>query len=277
VRGFETVATISPLKGKFQWTSRINYAMNRTMLLELPVPRFLISSPTTGALNIEVGHPVTELWANDTTYGPHADAQYNNACVNTAPGALCVYPRKIGDETPKFTMGVSNEFNYHGFRFYTLLDGQKGGMQAAGTWRHYDIGKNSRDYDTCVAGVTTNIAPINLCSLGGGGTGVKAGVDRVNNYRNVTSIYFQDISFIKLREATIGYEVPASLVSALHIPAHTARLSLSGRELGLWTHYRGGDPEYNTFYAGTSALQVNRELMAYPPSRSFWFNIDFNF
>ncbi len=259
VRGLEVVGTLSPLKGSLQWTSRVNYAMNRTRLMELPVPTFLISSPTTGALNIQVGHPVTELWGNDTTYGPHPVINGSTACANTAPGALCVYPHKIGDENPSYTMGLSNEFTFHGFRFYTLFDGQRGGMQAAGTWRHYDLGKNSIDYDVIEA------------------NGLKAGVNRTSNYRNVTAVYFQDISFIKLREATVGYDIPVRVVNSLHLPARSARVSLSGRELKTWTNYRGGDPEYNTFYAGTTALSINRELMAYPSSRSFWMNLDFTF
>ena len=65
---------------------------------------------------------------------------------------------------------------------------QKGGMQAAGTWRHFDLGKNSVDYDV--------INPV---------TGNKIGVDRTSWYRNVTAIFFQDISFIKLREATHSF------------------------------------------------------------------------
>jgi TonB-linked SusC/RagA family outer membrane protein len=258
VRGLEVVGTVAPFKGDFQWTSRVNYAMNRTMLMELPVPAFLISSPTTGALRIEVGHPVTELWGNDTITAGPASAGIPE-CAAVAAGSQCVYAHKIGDSTPEFTMGLSNEFTFKGFRFYTLFDGQRGGMQAAGTWRHYDLGKNTVDYD--------EIGP----------NGVKKGLDRVNNYRNVTAVYFQDISFIKLREATIGYEIPVGLVQSLRLPARSARLTLSGRELKTWTDYRGGDPEYNTFYAGTSALQVNRELMAYPPSRSFWLNLDFTF
>jgi TonB-linked SusC/RagA family outer membrane protein len=266
VRGFEAVGTLSPLRGAFQWTSRVNYAMNRTRLMELPVPTYLISSPTTGALNIQVGHPVTELWGNDTITGPHPDL--SPSCAATAPTGLCVYPHKIGDENPKYTMGLSNEFTFKGFRFYTLFDGQSGGMQAAGTWRHYDLGKNSVDYDQCIPGVAS-------CSAVNDPG--KKGVNRVANYRNVTAVFFQDISFIKLREATIGYDIPIDWVTRLRLPARSARISLSGRELKTWTNYRGGDPEYNTFYAGTTALQVNRELMAYPSSRSFWMNLDFTF
>lgn len=256
VRGLEVGSTAAPLRGALQWIARVNFSLSRPVITKLPVPPFLISSTTTGALRIEEGLAPTTLWGNDTVTGPHADIPQ---CVNTAPGAVCVYPHKMGDSNPKYVASLSNEFNIGGLHVSILVDGQKGGMQGAGTWRHFDLGKNTVDYD--------EILP----------NGEKAGANRVKWYRNVTTVYFQDISFIKLREWTVGYEIPRSVMESLRLPGRTSRVSLSGRELYTWTKYRGGDPEYNTFSAGTASLQVNRELMAYPPSRSFWFHVDISF
>jgi len=134
-------------------------------------------------------------------------------------------------------------------------------MLAAGTWRHYDLGGNSRDYDV--------ITP----------SGERLGDQRVRVYRNVTRVYYQDASFTKLREVTLGARIPRSWLSRVRgmNGVTGAEFTLSGRNLFWWTPYRGGDPEFSNFGAGNDNLQRNRELAAYPASRSFWLNLNLGF
>jgi hypothetical protein len=46
-----------------------------------------------------------------------------------------------------------------------------------------------------------------------------------------------------------------------------------------WTNFRGGDPEAANFGAGNvpDAVQRNRELAAYPASKSYWLNLSVDF
>jgi hypothetical protein len=55
--------------------------------------------------------------------------------------------------------------------------------------------------------------------------------------------FIQDASFLKLRELSIGWIAPARWARA--IGATGARLTLSARNLGTWSKYRGADPEVN--------------------------------
>ena len=56
-------------------------------------------------------------------------------------------------------------------------------------------------------------------------------------------------------------------------------VQFSGRNLHWWTTFRGGDPEAENFGAGNvpSSVQRNREIAAYPGSRSFWLNLNVEF
>jgi hypothetical protein len=150
---------------------------------------------------------------------------------------------------------------WRGLSLYTLLDRQQGGMLANGTWRHYDLGQNSRDYDEVTA------------------TGQKLGEVRRTTYLQVTRIYYQDASYTKLREVTAGFDVPRALTRRVWSHASAAKLQFSGRNLHWWTKFRGGDPEAENFGAANvpASIQRNREIAAYPASRSYWLNLSLEF
>jgi hypothetical protein len=141
-----------------------------------------------------------------------------------------------------------------------MLDRQKGGMLAAGTWRHFDLGQNSRDYDDPGPDPTKTL-----------------GKWRTDTYLKVTRIYYQDISYWKLRELTLGYDLPVRYVNRFLAGAESAHLAVSGRNLKTWTKFRGGDPDYSNFGGTPESLQRNRELAAYPTSRQYWVNLQVRF
>jgi hypothetical protein len=167
----------------------------------------------------------------------------------------------MGDGSPKWNAGWSNDVRYGPVSVYALLDRQLGGMLANGTWRHYDLGQNSSDYDVLLP------------------SGQKLGDFRRTTYLQVTRIYYQDASYTKLREVTLTYEIPTRYVQPWMPRVNGARLSLSGRNLKWWTNFRGGDPEAANFGATgvPDAVQRNRELAAYPASKSYWLTLNVDF
>jgi TonB-linked SusC/RagA family outer membrane protein len=241
VRGLETVVSGFPIRDMrgFTWDTRVNFALNRGIITDLPVPSFFLGAPQTGAAKIEQGKSPTQIFGNDTL-----------------PNGTVIQD-KMGDGNPDFTLGFSNTIRRGGFSLAATLDRQHGGMAGAGTWRHYDLGQNSVDYD----------AP--------GPGGVKLGLWRTSYYQKYTRVYYQDVSFWKLRELTATIDVPRRLmVGALGRTDH-AQLSFSAHNLKTWTKFRGTDPEFANFGAAAtpSSVQVERELGAYPTSRSFWLQL----
>jgi TonB-linked SusC/RagA family outer membrane protein len=259
VRGFESSIYIVPRElAGVQWSSRINFALNRAKILELPVPPFLFSTAQVGAVRIEQGKSPTQLIGNDTVSVADKTPDGRDS-VGLRVGQ--VVPVVMGDGNPDYTVGIGNDFKWRALSAYILIDRQQGGMLAAGTWRHYDLGGNSRDFD-----VKTK-------------SGERLGDQRVRVYRNVTRTYYQDASFTKIREITLGARVPRSWLARMRglQGVNEAQLSVSGRNLYWWTPYRGGDPEFSNFGAGNDNLQRNRELAAYPASRHFWVNLQLGF
>ncbi len=249
VWGFESSMSLFPIQRTgFSWNTRLNWGMNRSRITYLPVPAFLLGTFQVGAVRIEQGKSATQLIGNDT--------------LPQSPRAL--YPNGVlmGDGNPSWNGGWGNEVRWKRLSAFALIDRQQGGMLANGTWRHYDLGQNSRDFD--------DPGPV---------AGQRLGDFRRSTYLVVTRVYYQDASYTKLRELTLSYDLPPTLVQKVWGRAQSAKVQLSGRNLYWWTKFRGGDPEAANFGAGNvpDAIQRNRELAAYPASKSFWLNFNVEF
>lgn len=258
VRGFEFAINAFPVQtsrfGGVTWNTRLNIGHNASTITKLPVPAFLNSTPQVGAIRIAEGLSATTLVGNDTVAVagtcPAKPVDPTVCATRRVGDVVAVY---MGDGNPKYNAGFSNDLRWKRFSIYGLLDRQKGGMLAAGTWRHFDLGQNSRDYDDPSPDPTKTL-----------------GKWRTDTYLRLTRLYYQDISYVKLRELTLTYEIPRNVSSRLFPSAGDARFSVSGRNLATWTKFRGGDPDFSNFGGTPESLQRNRELGAYPPSRSFW-------
>jgi hypothetical protein len=60
--------------------------------------------------------------------------------------------------------------------------------------------------------------------------------------------YLEQVSVFRFNELTLSVTVPQSVARALR--AQNASISLLGRNLKMWTHYRGADPEVNSSPSG---------------------------
>jgi hypothetical protein len=71
--------------------------------------------------------------------------------------------------------------------------------------------------------------------------------------QQIVDQYYEDASFTKLREVSATYTIPQRFLRA---GLTHASLTLSGRELHIWSKYHGPDPEVNRYdLAGGTTLQ----------------------
>ncbi|HEY2850341.1 MAG TPA: hypothetical protein VGI97_10715, partial [Gemmatimonadaceae bacterium] len=164
----------------------------------------------------------------------------------SASGSLI---REYLDAAPKYTVGFSNELDYGPFRLYTLVDWRQGG---------YAVDLTEADYDgtRLLADTTTSNA-------------------RVAMLGKEISPYIEPAGFVKVRELTLSYLIPRSLTQGWASGASNVRVSVSGRNLWMWSKYGGYDPEVSNF----SDQNIGRfqDVTPYPPARSVFFSISANF
>lgn len=83
----------------------------------------------------------------------------------------------------------------------------------------------------------------------------------------------EDGSFLRLNTLTLGYTLPKSLLSRVHI--QNLRFYVSGYNVFLWTNYSGFDPEVST--RRRTPLTPGVDYSAYPRSRSVVFGMNLSF
>ena len=85
--------------------------------------------------------------------------------------------------------------------------------------------------------------------------------------------YMQPGAFVKWREASAAIQLPDRLIA--HAGIRTASLVLSGRNLKLWTNYRGSDPESDFTATGTNDAPSEFQTFAAPTLFQVRLNLGF--
>jgi hypothetical protein len=85
--------------------------------------------------------------------------------------------------------------------------------------------------------------------------------------------FLERTHFWKLREVSLSYTLPESLVG--RVGGRSATVTLSGRNLATWTDYTGLDPELN--FDGPSDNFGLTELLTAPPVRYFTLRLNVAF
>ncbi|MCH8957270.1 SusC/RagA family TonB-linked outer membrane protein [candidate division KSB1 bacterium] len=155
----------------------------------------------------------------------------------------------FGNETPDFLMSFNNSFTFGDFELSGLWDWQQGGDVVNLGLFLTDIGGTSEDFLTEEGQARAN---------GVGGTGR----------------FIEDATYLKLRELSLSYNLPRSLVNSLfNGQVSYLRLGLAGRNLIMITDYKGYDPEVGQF--GNLAIGRAMDVIPFPSSRQFYFNVAF--
>ena len=294
--GIELALTAVPVRTRdFTWNSRVQWYTNESVIEELPsnVADFVVANSGFGA-DFGRSRIACPRAVGSSVCGSRVDTLFSGTdsvrYAKTEPyKATLIWGRKIrangtavdtalADANPDFQMQFANDFTYKRFSFNFLLDWRKGGFVSNMTQVLFDEGGNSWDYDQLITGPDT-IYTQQVASIVGTDTTFtytrQKGLARYNKWaEGNTGVYVQDGSFVKLREVTVSYQVPERLLGALR-GVRDARISLTGRNLGLWSDYWSFDPEVNNF--GNQNVTRFVDLAPYPPSRSFFLAIDLGF
>ncbi|MBC7842457.1 MAG: SusC/RagA family TonB-linked outer membrane protein [Gemmatimonadaceae bacterium] len=280
-KGTEVAVTVEPIRAKgFNWVSRTSFQRVRNVVETLPIAPF--NPPSTGfgaafgRVRIAQGVSTTAIWGNKPLFFPRTGL----------PDSVVTRDTIVGDGTPDHEMFFTNTFTVGRFSLGVQVDWRKGGDLSNLSNNLFDEGENARDYDEpspCRNGSSTMIIcrksnGTNLISYVDTSATAVLGAYRYdlwNGGRNATS-YVQDGSFVKLREISLSFAVPAKFTQRyLGQRFSDVRLNVTGRNLRTWTKYWGADPEVNNF--GSNNVGRFVDLAPFPPTKNFSFGIDFGF
>lgn len=165
----------------------------------------------------------------------------------------------LGSPLPKYTFGLTLNFDYKGFDLMVFGQGAAGNKIFQGL-RRLDLG-GANNYQT-----------VALSRWHGEGTSDSyprlTSNDSNGNFTNMSDFYLEKGDYFRLKVIQFGYSLPSSVISKMHI--QKVRLYVAGENLYTLTKYTGYDPEI-----GGSTLGIDRGY--YPQARTFMFGANLQF
>lgn len=270
-KGVEAMLNVTPVKtSDFTWDMSWNFTKNNNKLVELQDDLqnyILTSAPFRVQLAAQVGYSYGVILGTDFVY----DANGNKVVgSNGYYKASAIKP--LGSVLPDYNMGLRNTLKYKNLSMSFLFDMQQGGkyFSTSHMWGMYSgmleesaLGGN-REAGVVLAGVKENGQPNDIL--------LDAATWGASYYNTVDAQNVFDASYIKLRDLTIGYDLPKSIIGNT---LQGVRVSFFGRNLLAWNlAFKGIDPE-NTSY-GSGNIQ-GLEGGSLPSTRTYGFNVNFKF
>ena len=268
---------------RLRWESTVTYSRNRNRVEELSIPDFQSAS---GYPNrIKEGDPIGVFYgayaARNCVTGaylldslgrlrPSGSLPTAIADRRTLSGGNCndSTSKVLGDPNPDFLASFLNEFTIaRNLRLRVFLDGSFGNDVMNLTRRIQDLGaaSNSPDaeYELLPFGDPRKLPPGYLARRLG-----------------IFGEYVEDGSYIKLREIAGTYTLKGGWITRHFTDG--IDLTLSGRNLAVWTDYSGVDPEVNFFgqnpgRTGGSAADRGFDFASYPIPRTWSLSARFTY
>ncbi|HEX6807389.1 MAG TPA: TonB-dependent receptor [Gemmatimonadaceae bacterium] len=238
--GIELQATLQVLRmPNFGWEITGNFATAHNKIISLGGVPSLIT--TAGQANV-VGSPIEAYFSRkvvSATMDPSTGAVSNILCAggsgqgpvdcSTAP---FVY---IGSATPTNTGSIGNTFTlFKKLRLYALVDWKRGFVLAN------NINQVRCDGLLGIGLCDVDYHPQKYSPLYVAEASVAGVVGQTQDQ------FFQDASFVKLREVSATYTLPDHWLPGVE----HASFTLAARELKIWSKFQGVDPEVSQFPTG---------------------------
>jgi TonB-linked SusC/RagA family outer membrane protein len=217
-----------------------------------------------------------------TSYNRTTGVASNLMCADTIPGSggreLAGSARPCGT-APLVYMGRSvppRELSFNGtltllnrFRVFSMIDVKRG---------HHKLDGNTRArcgiFGRCLENFVTlpDAQLVNYPNLKA--TADSMTVARYNSNSTIADYLITKTDFARWRELTVSYDLPQSIARRARV--NNATISVSGRNLALWTDYQGFEPEA-MFLGGSRGGNAAWEQTTMPQLRTWLVTLNLGF
>lgn len=292
-KGFEiSLSTVNINNDNFGWTTDLNWSTNSNRVETLigGTDVFLDASP--GYFNQDFTHVLREGESVGVFWGleyrgvyqggalPEGTALFEGAEAGdqlftdvpnengVTDGVINTGDQKIiGDPTPDFTFGITNNFRYKNFDLNLFFQGVVGGDIFNLTNIQLFAGDSNASRDILNSWTPTN-------------TNTDIPRVRLRSQKDITSRFVEDGTYLRLKNLALGYTIPSNLTEKWGI--NKLRFAVSGQNLLTFTNYSGLDPEVSFFGSGGGNSASNNttngfDFGNYPTLRSINLSVNLIF
>ena len=190
----------------------------------------------------------------------------------------------IGNPWPEFFYGITNTFSYKGFDLSILLTGSYGNdifnyLRFINTDpNNINLGRNMLEETFGYARVGDQGGDPVLLNPGADVPRLTT-ADPNGNFDRITDKFIEDGSYLRIKNVTLTYNLPASLLSNQNI-VRNAQVSVGVQNLYTFTNYSGLDPEVGA-YVGANVEAGNQQIGVdpgrYPLTRVYTLGVNIGF
>jgi TonB-dependent starch-binding outer membrane protein SusC len=232
-KGLEIVLNSKNVQGALTWTTSFNIAFNKNKVTNINGQVI-----TSGSQRAVEGEPIGVFWLPkflgvDPATG---DAQYADADGKPITSYSAAPFQVVGKANPDFTGGLTNTFTYKGFDLNVLFTFVSGNeiYNGGGIYMSTGFSGGIDNQEKAVLRAWKNPGDI---------TDVPRASLSFPTGQRASSRWIYDGSYIRMRNISLGYTIPASVTSRLKLGS--ARIYVAGLNLLTFTDYPA-DPEVNT-------------------------------
>ena len=270
--GVELMLGGTPIKTKdWQWDVNVNWGLNRTNCdyLDNEVSRYTLGSIRIGSVVVNAGGGYGDIVGK----AYKRDAQ-GRKIVDSNGLPESESDKVIGNMLPKWTGSVGTQLRWRDLTFSALVDVRHGGQFISntdnyacqqGTSARTLYGRKSGE-QIVVDGVTED-GQVNTK-----GVNAETYWTSIAGSDGIAEEFLYSASYIKMREMSLGYILPAHWFA--NTPIKYVKLSLVGRDLFYFHKAAPVNPE-GAFSRSDYAQAF--ELASMPPTRSFGFSLNVKF
>ena len=256
------------VKKDFQWETDFNISFNRNKVLDVAGQDIFQGNVASrdNAVLVKKGYPLGMFYGYvaDIVNPQTGDLMYLDVNGNSTIDPAAADRRFIGNANPDFTYGLTNSFTYKNFSFNIFLQGAQGN----------DILNATRiDTEGMSDPKNQSAAVLRRWTAPGQITDIPRATFGVTNNSRISTRFVENGSYLRVKSATLGFELPKNLLSKVKIGS--ARLYVTGENLLTFTDYSGFDPEVNSF-GGSNTVQ-GVDFGTYPQTRNLIFGLNVSF
>ncbi len=283
-KGFEVDLGVKVIDNQnFKWNVDLNFSKNKNVVEDLSGVKSIFLAGFTGTSSRVVeGEAMGTLWGG--RFARNDDGSY--VLDSNGFPTLDLEEGILGDPNPDWIGGLGTNLSYKGITLSAQLETSQGNDHWTGTegvLKYFGVHPETANETTADVDLTTydgRVIPAgttfrgNIGNFGGDDVALTEEwyLAEGGGFGNQSETFVQDASWTRLREVSLGYSFPKSVLDQIGLS--NLEFIVSGRNLALWTDIEGFDPDLNLTGASKGR---GLDYFTNPSTKSFLFTLKLGF